>query len=190
MDEIWKDIPGFAGKYLASNHGRIRSSEQRVRHCPRGIWMDRVIKDRVLKTNSDSNGYKRTTLTIEGSSRQYLVHRLVAMTFIPNPNNLPYVNHIDACKYNNKVDNLEWVTHEGNMAHAASLGLMPSMSGPGMDSPAAKLTDDCVRKIKRRLADGEWATAIAHDYPVSPSAIREIKAGRSWSHITMDSNRQ
>ncbi|WP_462382269.1 NUMOD4 domain-containing protein [Pseudomonas sp. Marseille-QA0892] len=183
MTEIWKEIPGFAGRYLASTHGQIKAAGQVVRNCPRGVWYERVIPERVLKTNIGRNGYKRTTLTYEGKPQLWLVHRLIAMTFLPNPGGLPCVNHIDACKLNNRVENLEWVTHAENMAHAARLGLMPSMSGPGMDSPAAKLTDDCVRAIKHRLAEGEGPTSIAMDYPVSPSAIGEIKAGRSWAHI-------
>lgn len=185
MDELWMPIPGYDGKYFASNLGRIKAAQQKIKHCPKGVWMERVIPARVLRTNSDKHGYKRTTLTINGGTEPWLVHRLVAMTFIPNPDSLPCVNHIDGCKFNNRIENLEWVTHAQNMAHAAAMGLMPGNSGPGEESPAAKLTDDCVRAIKARLAAGEGATSIARDYPVTPSAIREIKAGRSWSHITI-----
>lgn len=189
MEEIWLNIPGFGGKYLASSIGRIMVIEQRVKHCPKGVWLERVLPCRILKTSSDKLGYKRTTLTIDGEHRPWLVHRLVAQTFIPNPSNLPHVNHIDGCKFNNHQSNLEWVTHAENMAHAAKLGLMFSSSGPGMESPAAKLTDDCVREIKRRLLAGDGPACIARDYPVTPGAIREIKAGRSWSHITINGER-
>lgn len=183
MEEIWMPIPGYGEKYSASSFGRIRSERQVVMHCPKGIWMERVIQARVLKTSSDAHGYKRTNLTLNKISRPWLVHRLIAMTFLPNPISLPCVNHIDACKFNNRIENLEWVTHAENMAHAARLGIMASNSGPGMESPAAKLTDSDVIEIKRRLSLGHRAGSISMDYPVSESAIREIKAGRSWSHI-------
>lgn len=183
MDELWLPIPGYNGKYYASNLGRIRSSEQTIMHCPRGVWLERTIKERVLKTNSDRHGYKRTTLTLDKNSLPWLVHRLVAITWIPNPDDLPCVNHIDAVKFNNRIENLEWVTHAGNMAHAARMGLMHNPSGPGMKSPASKLTDECVMSIKRRLEAGEKPGSISLDYPVGESAIYEIRAGRSWSHI-------
>ena len=185
MDEIWMPIPGYDGKYFASTLGRVKAARQVIKHCPKGVWLERVIPEKVLKTNSDKNGYKRTTLTLGESREPWLVHRLAAMTFIPNPDSLPCVNHIDGCKYNNRPENLEWVTHAQNMAHASAMGLMVSTSGPGEESPAAKLTDECVRAIKVRLAAGEGATSISRDYPVTPSAIQEIKSGRSWSHISI-----
>ena len=189
MEETWKNIPGCEGKYLASSSGRVMAIEQRVKHCPKGVWLERVIPCRILKTYTDRLGYKRTTLTLDGERRQWLVHRLVAQTYIENPSHRPHVNHIDGCKSNNDPSNLEWVTHAENMAHAARMGLMFSSSGPGMESPAAKLTDECVRDIKRRLAAGDGPACIARDYPVKPGAIGEIKAGRSWSHISIHSER-
>lgn len=184
MAEQWLPVPGYGGRYFASTLGRIKAVEQRVRHCPKGKWMERVIPERVLKTYSDKLGYMRTTLTMNGEAKNWMVHRLVAITFVPNPLGLPDVNHIDACKFNSAPENLEWVTHAENMAHAARMGLMVANSGPGEESPAAKLTDDCVRSIKARLAAGEGPASISRDYPVTPSAISEIKAGRSWSHIS------
>ncbi|MDU0602411.1 NUMOD4 domain-containing protein [Pseudomonas aeruginosa] len=190
MEEIWKEIPGFNGQYWASNLGRIRSSAQIVRHCPKKQWRPRTIPERILKMTDTAYGYKSVELKDNGNRRRMLVHRLVAMAFIENADGLPHVNHIDANKLNNRPENLEWVTHKQNMAHAARMGLMVSNSGPGMESPAAKLTDDSVREIKRRLAAGEGPASIARNYPVTPSAISEIKAGRSWSHISLDGERK
>lgn len=185
MDEAWKEVPGFAGQYLVSSNGAIRSREQLVRHCPKGVWLERIIPERLMKTTATKLGYRSVELRQGGKRRRMLVHRVVALAFIENPKGLPHVNHIDADKANNGASNLEWVTHAQNMAHAASLSLMISNSGPGMESPAAKLTDQCVIAIKQRLAAGEGPASIARDYPVTRSAIGEIKAGRSWSHITI-----
>lgn len=183
MNEIWREIPGFDGRYLASSLGNLKSISVAVSHCPKGKWLKRVIPEKAIKTSSDKFGYRRTTLTHNGKRKNWLVHRLIAISFIRNPDNLPCVNHIDSCTHNNRIENLEWVDHAGNMRHAALRGRMASNSGKGMKSPAAKLTDDLVIEIKIRLADGEGPASISLDYAVTPSAISEIKSGRSWSHI-------
>jgi len=77
----------------------------------------------VLKEVLSDYGYVRMALWREGVQKKFHIHRLVAINFIPNPRSLPYVNHIDLDKTNNKVDNLEWVTHQENMDHAIENGL-------------------------------------------------------------------
>lgn len=95
--EVWKEIPGFKGKYFASNMGQIKS-EIRILVGP--------------KTNT--KGYLRVTL----NKRQYYVHRLVAITFLSNPTNLTQINHIDCNKLNNNINNLEWTSNQQNRDHA------------------------------------------------------------------------
>ncbi len=97
MDEIWKDIPGYEGKYQISSTGEVKSLNYRGSN-----------KSKLLKQRYDKNGYKEVRLSKNNISTSYRTHRLVAMVFIPNPNNLPMVNHIDECKSNNNVNNLEW----------------------------------------------------------------------------------
>lgn len=95
-EEIWKDIEGYEG-YQISNIGRVRRN------------------DRLLKTIKYNTGYLRTGLCKDGKQKLYYVHRLVAKAFIPNPDNLPQVNHKDEDKTNNRVDNLEWCDAKYNM---------------------------------------------------------------------------
>lgn len=117
MEEIWKDIPNFEGLYQASNWGRIKSLKKDVIKKNQGCHH---YKERILKGWNHNTGYLAVTL----NGKKYLVHRIVAMTFIENPNNYPIINHIDGNKKNNKIENLEWCTYEHNLHEAIKLGLI------------------------------------------------------------------
>ena len=104
--EIWKDIEGYQGIYQVSSLGKVKS-----------LNFNHAKKEKILKPFSNKDGYLRVNLCKEGKSKQYLVHRLVAKVFIPNPENKPEVNHKDEDKTNNKVENLEWMTCKENSNH-------------------------------------------------------------------------
>ena len=107
-EEIWKDIIGYEGLYQVSSYGRVRSLDRYdSRNCFR--------KKRILKLCANRLGYLKVGLWSNGKVKHHLVHRLVAEAFIPNPNNLPIINHIDENPSNNNVDNLEWCTAKYNM---------------------------------------------------------------------------
>ena len=104
MSEIWKDVKGYKGLYQVSNLGRVRS-----------LGSDRWHKGRILKPSFDGKGnYLFVGLHKDKRVKLATIHRLVAEHFIPNPNDLPCVNHIDEDKTNNRFDNLEWCTHQYN----------------------------------------------------------------------------
>ena len=90
-DEVWKDIPKYEDDYMISSLGRVYSK----------------ITNKILKTFL-SNGYLKVTLYKDGRQKHFFVHRLLALTFIPNPTNLPHINHKDENKQNNSINNLEW----------------------------------------------------------------------------------
>jgi hypothetical protein len=98
MKEIWKPVPGFEGLYEVSTEGAVRSLPGKKTHS----------KGRTLRLTANSYGYLVVGLRKDGKAKQFTVHRLVAMTFIPNPLELPQVNHKDEDKTNNHVENLEW----------------------------------------------------------------------------------
>lgn len=105
MKEEWKDIKDLEGLYQVSNWGRVKS-----------LITDKNRRKRILKQHNRGNGYLFVVLTNnEHQSKNISVHRLVAETFLPNPENLPEVNHIDENKENNRVDNLEWCDHTYNI---------------------------------------------------------------------------
>lgn len=108
-EEIWKPVKGYEGEYEVSNLGRVKS-------LPR-----KTTSGKLLKYSDNGNGYQHLVLTKNGSQRDFYVHRLVAQTFIPNPDNLPEVNHKDENKANNCVDNLEWCNKKYNMNYGTAI---------------------------------------------------------------------
>ena len=103
MEEIWKDIQGYEGKYQVSNLGRVKSLNYK-----------NYEKERILKYGINTQGYLIVCLCVNKQRKIFAVHRLVSQAFIDNPNNLPQVNHIDENKHNNCVDNLEWCDSKYN----------------------------------------------------------------------------
>lgn len=101
--EIWKDIEGYPN-YMVSNMGRVKS-----------LNYNRTGKEKIMKGGKDNNDYLFIILSKKGKVKKYLVHRLVAQVFIPNPNNFSEVNHKDEDKQNNCVENLEWCSREYNI---------------------------------------------------------------------------
>lgn len=106
MEEIWKDIKGYEGYYQVSNLGNVKSLKRTIIRKRNDKTHQFPIKERMLKFDY-SDGYKVVKLCKQGE-KAYKVHRLVAEAFIPNPNNLPIINHKDETRTNNCVDNLEW----------------------------------------------------------------------------------
>ena len=109
--EIWKDYKDYEGLYQASNLGRLRSLDRWVKSKSGSV---RLCKGKILKLCTDKYGYLKVSLYKNNKVKTYYVHRLVAEAFIPNPENLPEVNHKDENKLNNNAENLEWCDREYN----------------------------------------------------------------------------
>lgn len=113
MIEIWKDIKGFEGYYQISNLGNIKGLDRKVK-SKRSKSGFRIVKSKLISTHINKYGYVSVRLRKEGKTKAFTIHRLVAIAFIPNPNNYPSINHIDENKLNNNVQNLEWCTVKYN----------------------------------------------------------------------------
>lgn len=128
-DEIWKDVQGYEGRYQVSNFGRVRSL---------GIPYH---KGKILKPFFDSKGnYLFIGLHKNKKVEQTYIHRLVAQTFIPNPDNLPQVNHKNEVKTDNSVDNLEWCTckYNSNYGNAKKNMIISRLSNPNYQKSLKK----------------------------------------------------
>ena len=121
--ETWKDIPGYEGLYQVSDMGRVRSLDREVEGLSRWGGM-RVFrkKGRLMSLGSNGHGYQMVHLKDKGVRRSVSVHRLVATAFIPNPDSLSQVNHLDSDQTNNRVGNLEWTDAKGNIRHGILQG--------------------------------------------------------------------
>ncbi|WP_369378748.1 NUMOD4 domain-containing protein [Lysinibacillus fusiformis] len=171
--EVWVGITDYEG-YEVSNLGRVRS-------------LDRVISGgkrrtgKILKQHYNHGGYPYVSLYKNGKGRKITVHRIVAKSFIPNPDNKEEVNHIDGRKNNNSVDNLEWSTRLDNTRHSYSTNLNVCY---GENHHQAKLTNDQVLEIYERVHKGEKGVSLAQEFGVYKSVISDIKRRKRWKHIT------
>ena len=103
MTEIWKDIVGYEGLYQVSNLGNVK----RLKGY-KGRGKGYIVEEHLIKPSINSNGYQNVVLCKNGKTKTFSMHRLVAIAFLDNSDNLPEVNHKDEDKTNNCVDNLEW----------------------------------------------------------------------------------
>lgn len=141
--EVWKPIPGFEGLYEVSNHGRIKSLHK-VRRTGRTGTTIRVYPEIILKaTMAGKSNYLLVQLRKNSRSIWLSVHRIVASVFVPNPNNLPQVNHEDGNKLNNCCENLTWCTASDNIRHALKIGKIKHAFGmDGIRNPSSKKVID------------------------------------------------
>lgn len=153
LEEIWKDIPGYIGKYQVSNLGNVRS----LNYHSTG-------KISLLKFAADKKGYFRCALSKKNKLVTYKVHRLVAGAFLPNPKELPQVNHIDGNKQNNNVSNLEWIDNSGNQSHAWKNGLQPSFR--------CRKLHEHLSQIEVMLSKGYKCSQVASVFGVTTSSMQ------------------
>lgn len=118
MKEIWKSIPGYEEYYEVSNTGKIRSI---TRTIIMKNGQSRTYKGEMKSLTETNQGYLRVSLYKDNKQKTFFVHRLVAMAFLPNPNNYSIINHKDENPLNNNVDNLEWCTQEYNVNYGTAI---------------------------------------------------------------------
>jgi hypothetical protein len=173
MIEQWKPIPGYEGTYEVSNIGNVR----------RLAGSERCFVTRPRKL-VPRNGYFQLILSKNGEVELQWAHRLVARAFLGEPNkNFPHVNHKNGVRTDNRVENLEWVNHSENIAHAYRIGLKSAAPNPGEKNGNAFLKDSDIPKIRERASSGESLASIGRSYKAARQIIWRIVKRKSWAHI-------
>lgn len=178
VGEIWKDIKNFEGRYQISNFGRIKSlpkfKENSLVKC--------ITPEKILRPGIHYEGYHLYKLYFgQKISRTVRVHRIVAEAFLPNPLNLPMVNHIDGNTQNNLLSNLEWCTPSNNIQNALARGVVWSKNAPkGEHQHHSILKESQIKKIR---ASKKSCKKLALEFNTCESNIRNIINRVSWKHI-------
>lgn len=149
------------------------------------IYKDGTIKSLLTGKNITKrigpNGYYQINLCINGKCKTFMFHRLIANAFIPNPDNLPCINHIDGNKLNNQLSNLEWVTYSDNTRHAFRMGLThPAI---GKNTKHGKFTEEAIKHIRMLSKQGKSQYQIASIYNVTRSTIQQILEGKTYHWV-------
>ena len=160
---MWKEI---APDYLIDTCGQVMSLKYKT--------------PRLLKPRVGARGYLNVRLCLDDEVKNFQVHRLVAEVFIPDPLNLREVNHKNGIKTDNRVENLEWVTHAENIQHACDNKLINRAQGE--DVYNAKLTAEQVIYI-RSNPDGLTCKALAKKFGVDPTVISNVQLGKSYRDV-------
>lgn len=155
--------------YEVSSHFRFKS----LKPCKNGL------PPVILSTPISKTGYFVVNMYIDGKNHVKKAHRLFAQAFIPNPENLPQINHKDGNKLNNSISNLEWCTGEFNVRHAFKTGLIPKCLGENQS--ATVLKNEQVLKI---FKSKKSSRLLSIEYGCSPSAVSSIKTGKTWGWLT------
>jgi len=167
--ELWLPMVGFENNYAISDFGRLKKTKNRKNST-----------NQILKQSTTEKGYKFKMIKKDGVSTINYIHIAVAKAFIPNPDNLPEVNHKFGKKWDNRKTELEWSTSSDNMKHSYALGLQVSLKGENHNM--SKLTEKEVLEI-RTLKGVITHKELGEKYGVSRQTISKIMNNTLWKHI-------
>ena len=164
QETIWRPIVGYEGLYDISNAGEVRN-----------------FRGRILRPQKCTNHYRECTLWRDKAPKRFLIHRLVAMAFHPNPLGKPDVNHKDLDRANNAASNLEWATEKENMRHAIALGVIEKR--PGSLNNRTHLKESTVLEIREKHRNGASTKDLSIEYRTAHSTMSYLLNRRTWTHI-------
>jgi len=176
--EYWAELKGWEGLHRISSFGRISSLCKSVKNIPCSMKVEKILKPQLNKVTGYYS-YVFSDWGRGGKDKMKTIHRLVALHFIPNPNNFSEVNHKDGDKTNNKADNLEWVTREQNIRHGFRNGLIKSLQGEKAHNNV--LSNEQVMFIYNYKGN---LRQLGRDLNIPYSSIAGIKNGTTWNSVT------
>ena len=181
--EEWKPIIDYENLYMISNLGRVKKLENQVTQKDlKGNIYTRTFPEKILKERNNKTDYITVGLNTNNTSKTFRIHRLVAIHFIPNPENKPEVNHINGIKSDNRLENLEWCTSAENSKHALETELTKIQYGS--ETTNSKLTEKEVLEIRKlKETTNMTSTEIGKLFGVNQPAISKIIHRKTWKHI-------
>ena len=179
--EIWKDVQGYEGLYQVSNMGRVKSLGRFVDRLASGhCWQ----KERILKLHKKHNGYLGVILLKDGKAKNFKVHRLVALAFIPNPENKTEVDHINAIKTDNSINNLRWASHKENMNNSLTIDFLFSIAKSGKNHPRARAIRNIdTKEIFDTIEQASKRYSISHSAIIYAIKNNGRSAGCKWEYV-------
>lgn len=176
QEEQWFPISFVDEPYQISNLLRIKKLPREVKN-KQSLY---VIKERIISPWISKSKYYSIRMKTNGKNTSFLFHRIIALAFIPNPENKPQVNHINGIKTDNRIENLEWVTGSENIQHAFNTGL--NQGRKGENHASSKLTELQVLEI-RKLKNTMTQQKIGELFGVKYQIIGNILRNENWKHI-------
>lgn len=174
--EQWFPISFIDEPYEISDLLRIKKLPRITRNKQSSFMTkERIISPWIAKTN-----YYSIKIKTNGKNKSFLLHRIIALCFIPNKENKPYINHINGIKTDNRIENLEWCTASENVKHALKNGLLISFKGE--NHSCSKLTEKQVLEI-RKLKGTMTQNKIGELFGVKYQIIGSILRNENWKHI-------
>lgn len=196
--EEWRPVVGYEKLYQVSNFGRVKSNERTIHLLNRGKYpSQKRIKESILKL-AEKNKYLYATLSEHGVEKSLSVHRLVAKAFIPNPNNLPEVNHKDENTFNNCVDNLEWCDRSYNNKYGTRISrASETLSKKHLETNYLRNNEKLSKPVYQYTIDGKlvkiWDSAMEcgrngfNQSNISACCLgkRKTHKGHIWSYTPL-----
>ena len=174
--EVFRDIPGWEGMYQVSNIGTVRSVDRTVGSVT-GKTYNR--KGKVLRQNYNEDGYKIVYLSRNARDITMGVHRAMGLAFIPNLDQKPMINHINAIRDDNRLENLEWCTNAENIKHSFDMGIS---CNKGDNHPNRVLTMDMVRAIRQELATGKTPKEVSEIIGTKRRNVYAVRDRQNWNY--------
>lgn len=181
-DEVWKPVKDYEGYYEISNYGRVKRLAIPISYGGKFLV---TFKERILKNvRGNKNGHLYVRISKNNIQKNKWVHRLVAQAFIPNPKNLPQVNHINNIKDDNRVENLEWVTLVENVLHSFKVlpGDMRNLPR-GENNHFAKVKSEDVIKMRELSKQGVSNAQLGRMYGLDTSTVWHAVNYLTWENI-------